>query len=129
MKNLLDEFKAFVLKGNVIELAVAVVLGAAFKPIIDAVVSGLLMPIIGAIFGEPSFEHMTLKLTDEGAAILYGLILTVAIKFILTALALFAIIKLYRSSKKKKEEAPAAPPAPSKEEVLLGEIRDLLKNR
>lgn len=129
MKKLLEEFKAFVFKGNVIELAVAVVLGAAFKPVIDAVVSGFLMPIIGAIFGEPSFEHMTLKIGDDGAAIMYGLILTTAINFLLTGLALFAIIKAYRATQKKKEEAPAAPPAPSKEEVLLTEIRDALRNK
>ncbi len=127
MKKLLEEFKAFVLKGNVIELAVAVVLGAAFKPVIDSVVSGFLMPIIGAIFGEPSFEHMALEIGDDGAAIMYGLILTTIINFLLTGLALFAVIKLYRSTQKKEEEAPAAPPAPTKEEVLLTEIRDALR--
>jgi len=125
MKKFIEEFKAFVFKGSVIELAVAVVLGAAFKPVIDAVVSGLLMPIIGAIFGEPSFESMKLSIGD--GYIMYGLILTTVIKFLLTGLALFAIIKLYRKSQKKEEEAPAAPPEPSKEEKLLTEIRDALR--
>ena len=126
MKNLVEEFKAFIMRGNVLDLAVAVIIAAAFKPIIDAVVSGVLMPIIGRMFGEPSFEHLTIDIGD-GAHIMYGVLITNIINFVLIGLALFAIIKAYNASKKKKEEAPAAPPAPSKEETLLTEIRDLLK--
>lgn len=127
MKKFIEEFKAFVFKGNVIELAVAVVLGAAFKPVIDAVVKGVLMPIIGAVVGEPTFDNMYFKLGD--GVVMYGTVITALVSFLLTGLALFVIIKAYRASQKKEKEAPAAPPAPSKEEVLLTEIRDALRNK
>jgi large conductance mechanosensitive channel len=127
MKKFIEEFKAFVFKGNVIELAVAVVLAQAFKPVIEAVVEGVLMPIIGAVVGKPTFDTMYFKLGD--GIVKYGTVITALVSFLLTGLALFVIIKAYRSTQKKEEEAPAAPPAPTKEEVLLTEIRDALRNK
>jgi len=123
---MLGEFKAFIMKGNVIDLAIAFVIATAFKPIINTVVDGVIMPIIARIFGKPDFHALTIDL-GKGATIAYGSLITVIVNFILVGIALFAIIKLKEKFDKKEEETPAAPPAPSKEEVLLGEIRDLLK--
>lgn len=127
MKNMIEEFKAFVFKGSVIELAVAFILATAFKPIVETVVNGVIMPIIARIIGEPSFHTLVIDL-GKGAVISYGTLITVIIEFLLIGLALFFIIKLYEKSKKQEEEAPAAPSGPSQEEILT-EIRDLLKNK
>lgn len=127
MKSFIQEFKTFIMKGNVLELAIAVIMASAFKPIIDVMVSGILMPLIGTIFGERSFEHLILEVGD--AQIMYGALITQIINFLLVALVVFLILKAYNKLQKKKEEAPAAPPAPTNEENLLTEIRDLLKNK
>ena len=139
------EFKEFAVKGNVMDLAVGVIIGGAFGKIIDSVVNDLVMPVVAAIIGKPDFSNMYvvlrgevpdgLALVDarkvEGAAIFaYGSFITVAINFLLLALVIFMMVKAINSLKRKQEaEAPAAPPAPSTEEVLLTEIRDLLKNK
>ncbi len=137
------EFKEFAIKGNVMDLAVGVIIGAAFGKIIDSVVNDLVMPIVAAIIGKPDFSNMYLVLNGvvpngtaladarkiDGVAILaYGNFITVAINFILLALVIFMMVKGINSMKRKEEaKAAEAPPAPSKEEVLLAEIRDLLK--
>ncbi len=139
------EFKEFAIKGNVMDLAVGVIIGGAFGKIIDSVVNDLVMPIVAAIIGKPDFSNMYivlrgnvqdgLALVDarkvDGAAIFaYGSFITVAINFLLLALVIFMMVKAINSMKRKEEaKAAVAPPPPSKEEVLLGEIRDLLKNK
>jgi large conductance mechanosensitive channel len=135
---MLKEFKAFAMKGNLVDIAVAFVMGAAFGKVISTFTTGIVSPIIGLIFGVPNLNDMKYVVNEaevnaEGvetlaeAAIYYGTFLTAVIDFIIVAFIMFLVVKGINSMKKKEEEAPAAPPAPTKEEVLLGEIRDLLK--
>lgn len=136
------EFKEFAIKGNVMDLAVGVIIGGAFGKIIDSVVNDLIMPLVAGIIGKPDFSNLYLVLRGavqegtaladakkiEGAAIFaYGNFITVAINFILLALVIFMMIKAINKMKRKEEAVVAAPVAPPKEEVLLTEIRDLLK--
>ncbi|MFN0292266.1 large conductance mechanosensitive channel protein MscL [Pedobacter helvus] len=141
------EFREFAVKGNVMDLAVGVIIGGAFGKIIDSVVKDLVMPVVSAIIGQPDFSQLYLVLKGEvpanmaleearkipeTAIFAYGNFITVAINFLLLALVIFLMIKGINSLKRKEEAAPAAPaapPAPTKEEVLLAEIRDLLKNK
>lgn len=139
------EFKEFAVKGNVMDLAVGVIIGGAFGKIIDSVVNDLVMPVVAAIIGKPDFSNMYYVLkgsVKEGTALAdakkvdgavifaYGNFITVAINFLLLALVIFMMVKAINAMKRKEEEkVAAAPPAPSKEEVLLSEIRDLLKNK
>lgn len=127
MKNFLKEFKAFAVKGNVVDLAVAVIIGGAFGAIVTSFVNDLIMPLIGALFAVPDFS--TLAFTVNGTPIMIGLFIQAVVNFLIVALSIFMMIKALNSFKKKEESAPAAPPAPSKEELLLTEIRDLLKER
>ncbi len=120
MKKMFDEFKAFVMRGNVLDLAVAVVLGAAFTAVITAFTDGVLMPIIAAIFGKPNFDSLTFEIGD--GVVLYGTFLTAVVNFVLVALALFMVLKAV-STFMKKEEAEAGP----SEVELLTEIRDALR--
>ncbi len=117
------EFKAFAMKGNVMDLAVGVIIGAAFGKIVSSLVDNILMPIIGAILQGVDFKGMAI--TVGKARITYGLFIGAVIDFITIALVLFFIIKGLNKMTKKEEAAPTV--APSKEEVLLTEIRDLLK--
>jgi large conductance mechanosensitive channel len=137
------EFKEFAVKGNVMDLAVGVIIGGAFGKIIDSVVNDLVMPVVAAIIGKPDFSNMYVVLRGtvadgtalvdarkvDGVAIFaYGSFITVAINFILLALVIFIMVKAINSLKRKEEaKAAVAPPAPTKEQVLLTEIRDLLK--
>lgn len=123
------EFKEFAMKGNIVDLAVAVVLGGAFGAIVNSLVNNILMPLLGVITGGTDLTG--LKLTVGEAEVTYGVFLQSIITFVLIALALFVAIKAMNKMKKQKEEAPAAPaaPAPTKEEILLTEIRDILKNK
>jgi large conductance mechanosensitive channel len=123
----LSEFKSFAMRGNVIDLAVAVVIGAAFGAIVNSLVADIVMPLIGILTGGLDFSGLSYTVGD--AVISYGKFIQAAFSFIVIALAIFLMIKGLNSTKKKEEAAPAAPPAPTKEEVLLGEIRDLLKQR
>lgn len=127
MKNFLKEFKAFAVKGNVVDLAVAVIIGGAFGAIVTSFVNDLVMPLIGAIFSVPDFS--TLSFTVNGTAIMIGLFIQAVVNFLIVALSIFMMVRALNRFKKKEESAPAAPPAPSKEELLLTEIRDLLKER
>lgn len=142
--SLLKEFKEFAVKGNALDLAVGVIIGAAFGKIVNSVVDDLIMPLVGAILGKPDFSSMYVVLKGEvpdgtkleearkiadTAIFAYGNFITVAINFILLAFVVFFLVKGINSMKKKEEAAPEAPATPSKEETLLTEIRDLLKNR
>jgi len=118
----LQEFKTFINKGDIVVLAVAVIMATAFKPIIDALVNGVIMQIIAAIFGKPNFD--TLNFEISGTPIWYGQVITTAISFVFVALAVFFVLKAYNASK-TKEEADDTPAGPS-EIDLLTEIRDHL---
>lgn len=131
---MLKEFKEFALKGNVMDLAVAVIIGAAFGKIITSLVNDILMPIIGVILGGVSFVNLKYVITPASgdiaeAAILYGAFIQSMVDFVIIAFSIFMVIKLITSRKKKEPVAEPAPEVPSKEEVLLGEIRDLLKEK
>lgn len=126
MNNFIKEFKAFAMKGNVIDLAVAVVIGGAFGAIVKSLVDFIIMPILGMVIGE---RFSSLSFEINGVDLQYGMFLQAVVNFVLIALVLFMVIRGINATKKKEEEKPAAPPAPSKEEVLLTEIRDLLKNK
>lgn len=127
MKNFLAEFKAFAVKGNVIDLAVAVIIAGAFGKIVASFVNDLVMPLIAAIFSIPNFAEMSALV--NGSEIMIGLFIQSVVDFLIIALVVFMAIRQINRMKKKEEEAPAAPPAPTNEEVLLAEIRDLLKSQ
>ncbi len=124
---MLKEFKAFLMRGNILDLAVAVIIGAAFGAIVKSLVADIITPLILNPTMEKLGAEQLSDLTWNGAK--YGSFLAIVLNFIVVAFCIFMIIKGVKKFEKKKEEAPAAPPAPSKEEVLLGEIRDLLKNK
>jgi large conductance mechanosensitive channel len=129
---MMKEFKAFVLRGNVLDLAVAVVIGGAFGKIVASLVNDLIMPIIGMIMGGVNFVNLKYIITPasegvEEAAIRYGAFIQSIIDFVIIAFAIFIVIKLIVRMQKKKEEAAAAPAEPPRQEILLEEIRDLLK--
>lgn len=124
MKNIAQEFKDFALKGNIVELAIAFVLGVAFKTVVDSLVSDVLLPVIAAIFGQPSFSRMSIHIGES--EIVYGAFFDSIVAFVLVALALFFfVVKPYQAMQEKDEEAPAEDPGPS-EIDLLTEIRDSL---
>ncbi|MBE9600043.1 large conductance mechanosensitive channel protein MscL [Pedobacter sp. MC2016-24] len=138
------EFKEFAIKGSVMDLAVGVIIGGAFGKIIDSVVKDLIMPLISAVIGSVDFSNMYVVLKGvvpaktaleearkmpNAVIFAYGNFITVAINFLLLALAVFMLVKGINALKRKQEAQPVAPAAPSKEEVLLGEIRDLLKSK
>ncbi|MDR0332190.1 MAG: large-conductance mechanosensitive channel protein MscL [Dysgonamonadaceae bacterium] len=136
---LLKEFKEFAMRGNVIDMAVGVVIGGAFGKIISSLVADVIMPLIGVLVGGINFTDLkwTIKKaiiengTETAAAVTlnYGTFLQTALDFLIVAFCIFMFIKLINSFKRKKEAAPATPPAPSKEELLLTEIRDILKEK
>ena len=121
---LVKEFKQFAMKGNVLDLAIAVIIGAAFGRIISALVDNILMPVLGSFLGQ-SFESLAARV--NGVEVKYGLFLQRTVDFILIALVLFLIIKIINSIRKKEAEVPAAPPAPTNTEKLLMEIRDAVQ--
>jgi large conductance mechanosensitive channel len=139
---MLQEFKKFAMRGNVVDLAIGVIIGAAFGKIIDSLVNDIIMPIIGRIAGGLDFTNYFIGLTDAaskattydaakkaGATLGYGTFLTVTVNFVIIAWVLFLIIKAINRVSREEAAAPAVPPPPSREEVLLTEIRDLLKAR
>ncbi len=136
------EFKEFIAKGNVVELAVGLIMATYFGAIVKSLVNDMIMPAVGNMMGGVDFNEMKHVLTEQvlaadgsvetaEVAIRYGTFINNIIVFVIVAFSVFLVVKAYNNMKKrmekKKEEAPAAPPAPSKEEVLLAEIRDLLK--
>ena len=132
---LVKEFKEFAMKGSVVDLAVGVIIGGAFGKIVSSFVNDILMPPLGVLLGGVDFKDYKAILVDAvgetpAVTLNYGMFLQNVIDFVIIAAAIFLMIKAMNSAKKKEEEAvPAAPPAPSAEETLLGEIRDLLKEK
>ena len=128
VKKLVDEFKAFALGGNLIEIAVGLVLALAFAAVVGALVDFLIMPIVGIIFGEPSFDNLTLTINDS--VILYGSFITAVVKFLMIALALFLfVVKPYNMWKARTAAGEEEAPPPPEDIALLREIRDSLKTR
>lgn len=141
---LLKEFKDFTIKGNAIDLAVGVIIGGAFGKIVTSIIDDLIMPLVGSLIGKPDFSSLYVVLKGnvpdgtkleearkiaDTAIFAYGNFITIAINFILLAFVIFWMIKIINNVKKKEAATPVTPPAPSNEEVLLGEIRDLLKKK
>jgi len=132
MKKFFGEFKTFISKGNVFDLAVGIIIGGAFGKIVSSFVADILMPFISLILGNVDVAGLRVVLRQastgvEELAIRYGLFIQAFIDFIIIAFVLFMLVKAMNKLKKKEEEKPAPPPEPSKEEQLLTEIRDLLK--
>lgn len=145
--SLIKEFKTFAMRGNVLDMAVGIIIGGAFGKIVSSVVSDIIMPPIGLLMGGVNFTDLKLSIKDAipaqldaagnvimeaapAVTINYGNFIQVLVDFIIIGFAIFMMIKAMNSAKKKEEvTAPAEPPAPSKEEVLLTEIRDILKNK
>ena len=129
MKSLVTEFKAFAMKGNVIDLAVAVVIGAAFGKIVTSLVSDIITPLIGLLMGGVDFSGLSYKLGE--ATVSYGVFIQSVIDFIIVAFAIFLVVKglnkAQESLDKKEAEAPKAPADPSEEVKLLREIRDSVR--
>lgn len=128
---LVDEFKAFIMRGNVVDMAVGVIIGGAFGKIVTSLVNDIFMPIIGMVLGNVNFTSLEIKLGEpvegaEQAAIRYGMFIQEIVNFLIIALCIFMFIKLIAKIQKKKDETPAPAPEPTKEEVLLTEIRDAL---
>ncbi|MGE0266960.1 MAG: large-conductance mechanosensitive channel protein MscL [Candidatus Omnitrophota bacterium] len=131
------EFKDFAMKGNVVDMAVGIIIGGGFGKIVSSVVNDIIMPPVGILMGGMNFKDLklTLKAASVDAAgvakdavtLNYGQFLQTTLDFMILAFAIFLMIRAMNTLKKKEEAKPAAPPAPSKQEVLLGEIRDLLK--
>lgn len=133
---IVKEFKEFISKGNVVDLAVGVIIGAAFGKIITSLVDDVLMPPIGYLLGGVDFSDKKLVLITadainkvEEVAIRYGNFINTVIQFLIVSMCIFAVIKAINTLKRKEEAAPAAPAPPSAEEALLTEIRDLLKSQ
>ena len=131
--SMMSEFKDFAMKGNVVDMAVGIVIGGAFGKIVSSFVADVLMPPIGILLGNVNFSDLAVTLqaaSDGGEAVLikYGVFLQTVIDFIIIAFAIFMVVKAMNSMKKKEAAAPAAPPAPSKEEALLTEIRDAIRS-
>lgn len=131
--SMMSEFKDFAMKGNVVDMAVGIVIGGAFGKIVSSFVADVLMPPIGLMLGNVDFSDLsvTLKAASEGAEavmVRYGVFIQTVIDFVIIAFAIFMVVKAMNSMKKKEEAAPAAPAAPSNEEVLLTEIRDALRS-
>ncbi len=142
---MLKEFREFAMRGNVVDMAVGIIIGAAFGTIVKSLVSDVIMPPVGLALGDVDFSNLfsVLKegtpagpyaaLADAQAAgavtINYGLFINTIISFLIVAFAVFLLIRAINNMKRKEEEAPEAPPEPSKEEVLLTEIRDILRTK
>ncbi|WP_172590902.1 large-conductance mechanosensitive channel protein MscL [Shewanella xiamenensis] len=130
--SLLKEFKTFASRGNVIDMAVGIIIGAAFGKIVSSFVADIIMPPIGIILGGVNFSDLSVVLLaaqgDAPAVVIaYGKFIQTVIDFTIIAFAIFMGLKAINSLKRKQEEAPSAPPAPTKDQELLSEIRDLLK--
>ncbi len=130
--SMIKEFKEFAMRGNVVDMAVGIIIGGAFGKIVSSFVADVIMPPIGVLLGGVDFSNLSLTIKEgaEGVApvvIKYGAFINTVIDFIIIAFAIFMAIKAINSLKKKQEEAPAAPPAPPADVQLLTEIRDLLK--
>ncbi len=135
---MLNEFKEFISKGNVMDLAVGVIIGGAFGKIVDSLVNDIIMPVVGAIFGGLDFNNYFIGLSsavtatsleaakEQGAVLAFGSFITVALNFIILAFIIFLMVKAVNSLRRKEEAAPSVPDAPPADVALLTEIRDLL---
>lgn len=136
---MLNEFKDFIAKGNVMDLAVGVIIGGAFGTIVTSLTDDVIMPVVGAIFGGLDFSNFFIGLSDavsattldaakeQGAVLAYGNFITAIVNFVILAFIIFLMVRSVNSMRRKEEEAPAAPEAPPADVQLLEEIRDLLK--
>ncbi len=137
--SMLQEFKTFAMRGNVVDMAVGIIIGGAFGKIVTSLVNDVIMPPIGMLIGGVDFAELKVVLKEAmvdaagveipAVTINYGLLINTIINFLIIAFAIFMVIKGINSMKKKEEAAPAAPPAPSAEEKLLTEIRDVLRSK
>ncbi|MDP3816398.1 large-conductance mechanosensitive channel protein MscL [Pseudomonas sp.] len=132
--SIISEFKAFAVKGNVVDMAVGIIIGAAFGKIVSSFVGDVVMPPLGMLIGGVDFSDLAivLKAAEGDAAavsLAYGKFIQSVIDFLIVAFAIFMGIKLLNKLKREEQAAPVEPPAPTKEQELLGEIRDLLKNQ
>ena len=130
----ISEFKAFAVRGNMVDMAVGIIIGAAFGKIVSSLVGDVIMPPLGLLIGGMDFSDLAIVLKDavgEAPAVVlrYGAFIQTVVDFVIIAFAIFMAIKAINHLKRKEAEAPSAPPAPSKEELLLTEIRDLLKEQ
>ncbi len=130
----LSDFKKFAMRGNVVDMAVGIIIGAAFGKIVSSLVADVIMPPIGLLLNGTDFSSLVITLkaataTTPAVTINYGIFIQTVIDFLIIAFAIFALVRVMSKFQKKQTEAPAAPPAPTKEEELLGEIRDLLKEQ
>lgn len=138
---MLSEFKKFIMRGNVMDLAVGVIIGGAFGAITTSLVGDVVMPIVSALFGGLDFSNYFSPLSqnvtattleaakEQGAVLAYGNFITAVINFVIIAFIIFMMVRAVNSMTAKEEEAPAAPPAPTKDQELLAEIRDALKKK
>lgn len=131
---MLQEFKQFAMRGNVLDMAIGIIIGAAFGKIVSSVVADVIMPPIGMLLGGMDFSSLSITLkeaTETSPAVLlkYGVFINTIIDFIIIAFAIFMLVKGINSLKKQEEEKPAAPPAPTKSEILLEEIRNELRKK
>jgi large conductance mechanosensitive channel len=130
--SMIQEFKAFAVRGNVVDMAVGIIIGAAFGKIVSSAVADIVMPPLGVLIGGVDFSDLAVTLkaaTDTAPAVMlgYGKFIQTLLDFTIVAMAVFLLVKGINALKRREAEAPSLPPAPSKEEQLLGEIRDLLK--
>ena len=131
---LVQEFKEFAVKGNMVDMAVGIVIGAAFGKIVSSLVADVVMPPIGVMIGGVDFTQLNIVLKEaadgaEAVTLNYGNFVQTTFNFLIVAFAIFMVIKGINAMKRKAEESPSTPPKPSNEEVLLGEIRDLLQSK
>ena len=135
---IVKEFKEFAMRGNVVDMAVGVVIGGAFGQIVSSLVADIVMPPIGLLIGGVNFDELAITLREAkvidgveqmAVTVNYGSFIQTMLNFLIVAVVIFFVIRGINRFKKKKAEAPSAPPAPSKEEVLLSEIRDILKEK
>jgi large conductance mechanosensitive channel len=134
MKKMFAEFREFAMRGNVMDMAVGIIIGAAFGKIVSTFVANVLMPPIALLLGHVNFSELAvvLRRAADGTpevSMQYGLFIQALIDFVIVAFSIFLAVKAMNSFRKKQAEAPAAPPAPSAQETLLTEIRDLLKHK
>ena len=131
---MMQEFKTFAMRGNVLDMAVGIIIGGAFGKIVSSFVADVIMPPIGILIGGVNFSNLAIMIkeaTGDAAAVTlnYGKFIQSVVDFVIIAFSIFAVIKGMNALKKKQEEIPAPPPPPSKEETLLTEIRDILKQK
>lgn len=137
---MIDEFKSFAMRGNVVDMAVGIIIGGAFGKIVSSLVNDVIMPPLGVILGGMNFKDLKLVMKDAvvdpagtivtpAASLNYGQFIQSTVDFLIVALAIFVMIKAMNTLEKKEEAKPTPPPAPTKEELLLSEIRDILKNK